>query len=541
MNDAMPPNQFTSLLERIAEAGRGGALLSEMLYQEVLEQIPIAEDDGDNEAIALAARQLSPFCDWSEFGLANDYLGAGGCVDDLHLEIQRINDDLKRRTGEGTEYDRSLRDLVDFTVKSLEGSRQSSQAMRNLETLMGFDQEATNKLIAPLGTWDKMLVPNSLFELLPEEVTFPLRKTQRSTPYDHRIHLLVQELASRLGVERFSDDVVVRHCGHVLAELLLADDREAASRLVLTQVTLLAEEFVQRHPFDVLGLCWRGELACWAGDEGLAEEYAKRVWDRTTKLSAKEVNEVTSFFAWTTDLGGEWWSFPWDGLDGPQLHLGEIKSSWLGVERPLAHAVVRNAFRRGVWDTPLLCSTFKLRENTYDLESDDLPLECWVWIAENIPHLSYDNEFYYVYWLDAFKSLASDTDPALAHNVLVVLLASLLFNNDMRMDYDVPSIPIQEVLSRLTDTYRADSMARKKQAALEMLKYVYAHNCLDHLTAADRLAFTKAINDFEIVPKANPIVEALSLESTESSDNQIHPSNLDGAEVEVRKLIGEVT
>src|SRR5437899_1709455 len=91
MNETMPSKRFTSLVGRVAAAARVGTLVSEELYQEILGQIPTPRDDENNEAIALAVRHLGPFCDWREFGWANDHLGAGGHLDGLHLEIQRIN------------------------------------------------------------------------------------------------------------------------------------------------------------------------------------------------------------------------------------------------------------------------------------------------------------------------------------------------------------------------------------------------------------------------------------------------------------------
>ncbi len=533
MNETMSSKQFTNLVEGVVEEARDSRLLSEELYQEVLEQILPARVKENNESIAWAVRQLSPFCDWREFGWANDHLGAGGQLDDLHLEIQRVNDKRKAMRY-GQEYHRTVASLAHGVVQYYKDQRRFFQMMRDAETLMGFDQEFTNKLVATLGPWDELAVPNSLIDLLPEELTFPLRKTHRATPYDHRVHLLVRLLVSRLGTECVSDEVVIRHCGHVLAELLHADDDEAASRLVLGQVTLLAEEFVGRHPWDVLGLCWRGELACWAWDEELAEDYANRVWDRTVKLTAKEVSKVTSFFTLTTDWSEAWSSWGWDCFDSPRSHLGEIKLTRIGLERPLALAVVRSAFQRGVWDTSLLSSTLELQDNFYILEPDDLPVECWVWMAENIEHSRHGNEFYYTYWYAAFKSLASDTDPRLAHNILVVLLAGLLFNKCER--YETPSI--QQVLSNLTDIYRANSTTHKKQAALDMVRYVYVKMNPDYLTAADRLAITKAIEDASRPPTGVSLVESSPKGST---SEQIDPSLLNQAEVYLKTQISETT
>jgi hypothetical protein len=534
MNESMSSERFTDLVEHVAEVARDGKLLTEELHQRVLESLPEQEGEGSLKAIARAVRQLGPTCDWREFQWANEFLQAGGCPDEAHLEIQRINDE-RESLFKGPEFNQAASGIAQGLIEIHQDQRRFIQVMRDAETLMGFDQEVTNQLIAPLGGWDDSAVPASLLELLPEDLVFPLRKSRRASPYDHRFHLLVRELVSRLGDEGVSEDEVVQECGHVLAELIHFDDEGAASKLVQKQVTLRAEAYVKTNPWDTLALCWRGELACWACDQDLIEECARRVWERVRRSSAKEINKVTAFFALTTDSAVAWSNWGWDRLDFPRSHLGEVETASIDVERPLAHAVVRNAMQRGVWDTSLLCSTFELRESGYTLDADDLPVECWVWMAENIEHSRFGTEMYYEYWNQAFRSLGSDTDPRLAHNISVVLLAALLFDKCHR--YEVPSI--SEVLKGLTDTFRADSTAHKRQAALEMVRYVYQTINPDHLTAADRLAITSSL---EYSKTQNEVISPAVPPSTPPPQvltEQDYPSLLAGVEADLKQKITE--
>jgi hypothetical protein len=530
MSEAMPSERFTNLVMHVAELARGGTLLTKEVYQQVIDSL--AEQEGSLRSIAQAVRQLGSFCDWSEFRWADEFLRAAGCQDQVHLEIQRINEE-RESYYKGPRFNQTVEKIAQGLKESQEDQRRLMQAMRDVETLMGFDQEVTNQLFATLGDWDDSAVPASLLELLPEDLVFSLKRTRRASLYDHRLHLLVRELVTRLGDKNVNEDEVIQECGHVLAELIHSDDEEAASKLVQKQVTLRAEAYVKEKPWDTLGLCWRGELACWAWDWELIEEYGGRIWERVRRSSAKEINDVTAFFALTTDSAEEWSNWGWDRLGSPRSHLGEIEVASIDVERPLALAVVRNAMQRGVWDTSLLCSTFQLRESGYILDADDLPVECWVWMAENIQHSGVGNEMHYEYWNNAFRLLGSGTDPRLTHNVLAVLLTALLFNKSQY--YELP--PIHEVLEGLTNTLRADSTAHKRRAALEMVRYVLDKINPDHLTAADRLTMTKAIAGLR-QPSQNRDISSQGTEAGEGSE-QITPVLLDQAEVRLRSQMGE--
>lgn len=532
MNKALPSQQFTALIEYVVEVARGGASLTEDLYDAVFNTLSDMGEGPSRETIALAVRELNFFCDWTEFDRANEFLQAGGTLDQVAIEIQRTRDERKASL-EALRFDPAVTNIGEELNEIRKNQRHFMKTMRDVETLMGFDEEVLNQLYQSLGKWDEEAASMSLLDLLPEELTLPFRASQGSTPYDHRLHSLVHEFVSRLGSEALGENDVIRHCGHVLARHLHSDDQQAASDLLLEQAILLAEAYIKQDPWDILGLCWRGELACWAWDEELIEEYARRVWERTHRSSAKVINEVTSFFVLTTDYAGPWTCWGWDHLAPPPSHFGEIAATNLDVERPLALAVVRRAMQRGVWDTSSLSTTFQLRESGYIMEPDDLPVECWVWMAENFEHSRFDIEWYYECHNNAFRTVESGTDPRLSHNVSVVLLAARLFNRCGL--YDVPSI--HEILTGLTKTFRADSTAHKRQAALEMARYILDKINPDYLTAPDRLAMTKAIAELR-QPLQSSDPSGQSAEVGDGSE-QINPSLLGQAEVYLKSQIGE--
>jgi hypothetical protein len=346
---------------------------------------------------------------------------------------------------------------------------------------------------------------------------------------------------SRLGAEGRCDDVAIKHCGHVLADLLHAGDATAATRLSLDQATLLAEDYTRGKPWDVVGLCWRGELACLAGDEDLAAKFAERVWEATANASAATINEVTTFFTLATGHAGSWDFRNWrDTQLFAWFHLGETKAVWAGVEQPLALAIVRRAFRQGIWDTSLLRSTHALQDSARLFsEPDDLPADCWVWLAQGVERAAPDDETYYQYWCNAYEALADDTNPKLAHNISVVLLAGRLLNTIAWCE--PPSI--QRLLEDLDHLRKSGFGSDKVRPALEMAEYVCYELTPDYLTAADRLAIAKALTDRDRPTRAESSLSAEPSphERGPASTELIHSSLLDGVEIPLRSKIGEAT
>jgi hypothetical protein len=271
----------------------------------------------------------------------------------------------------------------------------------SIENIMGFDYNVMNKFIGVLGAWVDEPIPDKFVDFLPQELVFPLRGQQPFSPYDHRIHLLAREMASRLDEVGRRHDEVIKHCGYLLATAKrggrpwgeITPEKELRSalheeevRLSFHQMTLLAEEYVQRRPNDIIGLCWRGQLAYWARDNDMALEYALRIWDETSSTSAEMIQRVTAFFALSVnDFYPEdeircsgWAGFAWSSL-------GCIRDTWIDSDQELVWAIVRRAFRQGTWDTPLLCSMMALVHHCVAGPADaaDAPVECWCWLAQH--------------------------------------------------------------------------------------------------------------------------------------------------------------
>jgi hypothetical protein len=522
-----------SLIREVVDSVSGGTLLSEALYRKILDHTPASLCEAEAEAVALAVRQLGEFCDWSDFRWAEEQLRAGVDVDELHVGVERYLAEREALLW-GPECDAQLDSIVSGIVQTVESERHFRKELREAEICRGFDEETTNELMRTLGSWDNVAIPKNVVDLLPEEIVFPIRTVQRNCPYDHRIHLMVRELLTRLSNSGSPSDNVIKHCGHIVADLWHSEDDESAFRLVLKQVIMLADEYVRRAPSDVIGLCWRGELACWDWDNDLAKDYAEKVWSQTLACSADEMSKVAAFFALTRELGADWGHCSDPDRFNSGSHLGELQSKWLDLEQGLAPALVRRTFRHCKWGTPLICSAFALQERGYTLEPDDVPLKCWVWMAENVERSNFGNEHYYTCWYRTFQSLASDTDPRLAHNVLVVLLAGLIL--DTFTTYDIPSV--EKVLSRLADVYRADPRTLRKEAILGMVKFLYDRTSLDHLKAADIPAITKAIHELPEEPAGAPWAEPLPMDAMNEPDYEVW---LDKVEAKLKPQIGEPT
>ena len=354
----------------------------------------------------------------------------------------------------------------------------------------------------------------------------------------------MRELASRLKKEGRHHDEVIKHCGYLLGQAEragrflseISPDKEVGlalfseeARLSFQQITLLAEEYVQKKPRDIIGLCWRGQLAYWARDKDLAFEYAERIWDETNSASAEMIQRGTTFFALKGEdnENGFWTEWGWQDFIFLFSNLGRVQAAWIDRVQPLAWAIVRRAFLRGNWDTSLLCSMMALKETCHELEPEYAPIECWCWLAQHWFHSegSIDGsiEDCYRFWNLAFESLKDTTDPALAHNVIVAVLLGRLLDQDC---YTAP-ISIQRVLEALNALHRRHpTMPNKERAALEMVSFLDQTLKLEHLTAtaADRLAIKTALERLKM--PTQPL-------------GNIGPQLLDGMEGNLKSSLGE--
>jgi hypothetical protein len=529
---AMTASSFETLIEQVLSSIKSGDLLSEEAIETIFDFATPAFCKFGRETVAWAVRKLGAFCDWNDFRWAEKRLREGVETHELQIEVQQL------RGERGVNY---------FDIKLEEYSPSRSRArsiaarkrpryyeeMRKAESLMGFDEEINESLLSTLGVWDGKAVPRNLLDLLPDDIGFPLHTSQPTHLYDHRLHFLVKELGSRLWDDGRAVDKVIKHCGHVLAELFLADNEDASFRLILRQLTILADDYLGSTGWDALGLCWRGELACWnEGDEN-AKDIAERMWRWTEKTSPSVYSDVVAFFA-ITHTAADWADWGWDRFC-PWTHLGEIEATWLDVEQPLARAMVRRAFREGNWDTSLIISAFLLLDRGYSLESKDLPLQCWIWMAENSDLSMLGPEMYYACWREALGLVSSDTDPRLRHNIIVVLLAGLLF--DRVRGCELPSI--QCLIDDLKALHGLGPSNDQKIAALEMVKHVYEVVKPDYLVAADRLAITKLIDESTKSQSNLPPRVSTDKGRPNASGPTIDQSLLNQAELHMRKLISE--
>jgi hypothetical protein len=489
-------DSFKNLVNQAIDAARNGTELSEPLYRSILEIATPACAESQPESFAVAVRQLGIHCDLGELSRVCKMLDSGANSESIEHVIQH-NIASRKAFFEEAACDESVKACVEAVAAIRESEENFFTQIRKLELLMGFDQVAMNGLIEMIGSFDDTKLPGRLVDILPEEISFPIRDHDETRPYDHRLHLLVRELILLMREESRWNEDIIKHCGHILSAVCHADDEEAASTVSLHQLTILADEYVRRNSSDVIGYCWRGELACWVGDDELAHEYARRLWDETRSGSTGTILRATGFLALTgrsaPDGRRGWWSNVWSRGS----HLGELKRDWLDHEQPLVWAMVRNAFQRGGWDMPLLCTIMALNDNGYLFsgEPDDASVPAWVWMAENADLTHYGSESYHLYWSNAFEGLREDTEQGLAHNVIAATLAGLLFTESKRHGFI--SASIQQVLESLDRLHRSGSMPEKYAAALELLSDKYSDGHFGNLIAADRAAIQKAIESLK--------------------------------------------
>ncbi|MFI5387764.1 MAG: hypothetical protein ACHQ50_16775, partial [Fimbriimonadales bacterium] len=240
----------------------------------------------------------------------------------------------------------------------------------------------------------------------------------------------------------------------------------------------------------------------------------------------------------TAESSLDWDDLDWARLGEPWPHFGGLKAKWTDREEGLAHALLRRAIRLGSWDTSLLRAVFLLQDRLFLLQHDLLPTECWVWVAEHVGSHRVERcggeEFYYWSWRNAFDSLAEDENPVLERNCIAVLLAGRLFNR--AMGDNSPSI--QRLLERLKALDRDEPTKQSTRLALAMLKYGHEEIDLDHLTAADRLAVDKAINELK---QNEPTQSIVGTAAPSGSAVPMIEELLERAATGLRSSLGETT
>jgi hypothetical protein len=85
--------RFMNLVNQVVEEARSGALLTEELYQSVLELAPASWCQSQPKTVAVAIRELGRLCNWWEFVWANKSLYDGASLDELQQRINRFHDE----------------------------------------------------------------------------------------------------------------------------------------------------------------------------------------------------------------------------------------------------------------------------------------------------------------------------------------------------------------------------------------------------------------------------------------------------------------
>jgi hypothetical protein len=525
----MHENGFYSLIQNAIQDARDGLLLGKELLESIIDQDIFTIYLNEPEKFAMVIRDLASFCEWDYFHAVQKRYEEGEDLDEILLSLRNSEEEINEYY-ESDEFKRSINPLIEMHKDMVGKETRFFNRTRDAEKLMGFDDEVTVELNSIFGKWDDNAVPASALDLLPNEITFPLRSNQNKLPYDHNLHLLTHKLVSFFDDGKEIDRTVLGQCGHVLAGIN-PNDKEAGFRFIVDQLIILADDYMRKNSSDVIALCWRGELGFWVSEDDIALDYAKLLWEKTSNSSFHEINKVLAFFALTTNSSVEWDQWGWDSFN-PFSHLGDLHSRWNENDQSLAAAIIRRATQKGEWNTSLICATFHLEENGHYLESADLPSECWAWMAENIAKSRFGMELYDRRWANSFFSRNSQTNPRLIHNMIAVLLTGLLFNRPNPSE----SPTLQELLTVVTDVQKAGTTLHKKRAALEMVKYFQEKVKPGHLTAADRLAISNALSS-SLFDNLTPVSTVSPKIGT--TTNQDYPSLYESVEVILKARLTE--
>ena len=275
----MSSEVFTNLVNQTVDAALHGRALSEPLYNSILEIATPSWAESESGCVASALRKLGAFCDLGQLSRMSKMLDSGATAEFVEREIQ---DNIAQRKVflAGNEFDEHVTKSVEVLTSIHDDERNFFKQIRNVESLMGFDQGAMSRLVETIWACWRHKAARKSHRYPPGGNQLSAQENrERSRPYDHRVHVLVRELSLLLSEWNRCDAQIIKHCGHILSAVYHSNDEDAAARLSLQQLTVLADEYVRRNSCDVIGLCWRAELACWAGDVELAGEYARKVWN----------------------------------------------------------------------------------------------------------------------------------------------------------------------------------------------------------------------------------------------------------------------
>jgi hypothetical protein len=413
--------------------------------------------------------------------------------------------------------------------------------IRQFETHLGFAEDLAGKICNTIAPQDGAAGTISLNGLLPQGLLPQDDLDASDPPYDHTLHLFVRELLTRLGQTGRQLPQVVKACGRTLARLFPDENGDPEGSFVFRQDLCRVQDYIDQHPNDILALCWRGELACWDGDEQLAEEIALQVWEDTQDASPAVNASLLWFFALTHERSYFWESLRWRHPASPGMggHFGGVRGDWYDREEDLALAVIRRAVGQGSWDRGFLEAVARLQpDSDYLLPTDLLPAECWVWLAENSAAFRVDSLYpYYLSWHAAFDASAGEPSSDTSFLSSIVVLAGCVLGSST----SYVRTPLKSVLERLESLVAHPQHGQPAWCALGAAHDLLSQLPMRQLTSADRLALNTVWRRVETSLKEadHRLVSEETVDAAEQILRVNYPSLRDQAESEMRKHLGE--
>lgn len=316
---------------------------------------------------------------------------------------------------------------------------EGAEKLRGFEMQFGFDQALVHKLLGtPDGIGSSPSYEN-LSGLLPKGL-LPGPEYDYS-PGGHNIHILAECLALRIGDDARALPEVLEACGDVIRRALGEGVTGDRASVYLDEFIRAADRFLAMQPDSLIAIAWRGELACYQGNELEADRRANELWVESDSADASAIAKLLWFFA-IADDDELHRAEPFEGPAEPEYcrHLGQRWGMWYDREEPLAMALLRRAANRGQANAEVLRAALALAEcpgNGVFNDREILSIGGWLWIAEKglgsgqycslWPDLSTYFGSYYACWQNIWLLSASDPQSPLSFLSSVVLLIHRLF------------------------------------------------------------------------------------------------------------------
>ena len=428
--------EFLERIEQVIEETKQGFLLHEEICDELIQQgLEVAP-----VTTAKALRKLGEIVDWYEFSTAQRFYEKDPSYPAMVQSMTQWREDrgILRNHWMNPANWPSKETLAERRMEHRRKFRGEGSYFRELkaqEEFLGFDQGAMDKLIEFIGPWHDFHEPYDFsfvdeVSFLPPDVCFPIQ--QRQVPifhssYDSQRHRLLLELSIRFKDHRSLGYSVKSECGHVLAHAHLPYEREGAE-LILSQLLRLADVHYRSRPDDVVGICWRGILACWDGDEQMGREYASRLFFRARTAGHEELAKLFDLITYFDHYPEN--KEPWGTLEPPTTAFHEIRESWIDHDESLVMAIIRSLCSKTMSNYALTL----IAEYVWELDPGSLTSEQWLWLRENVVELGIGHDWQMLYVVcreNARKAIKHSTvDSSLFKNIFVAEIAPFVFREE---------------------------------------------------------------------------------------------------------------